>query len=64
MGMGELRKKKIYIDQINFVYDSQNGKKNEFNNKENIKEKKKKCSANGEAESYMEKNKKKAAKVI
>lgn len=28
------------------------------------RKKKKKCSANGEAESYMEKNKKKAAKVI
>ena len=29
-----------------------------------LERKKKKCSANGEAESYMEKNKKKAAKVI
>ena len=62
MGMGELRKKKIYIDQINFGDDSQNGTKNDFN-KETRKEKKKKC-ANGEAESYMERNKKKAAKVI
>lgn len=63
MGMGELRKKKIYIDQINFGDDSQNGTKNDFKNKETRKEKKK-CSANGEAESYMERNKKKAAKVI
>ena len=37
MGMGELRKKKIYIDQINFGDDSQN----DFKNKETRKEKKK-----------------------
>lgn len=42
MGMGELRKKKIYIDQINFGDDSQNGTKNDFKNKETRKEKKKK----------------------
>ena len=42
MGMGELRKKKIYIDQINFGDDSQNGTKNGFKNKETRKEKKKK----------------------
>lgn len=41
MGMGELRKKKIYIDQINFGDDSQNGTKNDFKNKETRKEKKK-----------------------
>ena len=63
-GYGWVEKKKIYIDQINFGDDSQNGTKNDFKNKETRKEKKKKCSANGEAESYMEKNKKKAAKVI
>lgn len=40
MGMGELRKKKIYIDQINFGDDSQNGTKNDFKNKETRKEKK------------------------
>ena len=57
------KKKKIYIDQINFGDDSQNGTKNDIKNK-GTRKKKKECSANGEAESYMERNKKKATKVI
>lgn len=40
--MGELRKKKIYIDQINFGDDSQNGTKNDIKNKGTRKKKKKK----------------------
>ena len=39
--MGELRKKKIYIDQINFGDDSQNGTKNDIKNKGTRKKKKK-----------------------